>query len=56
MSCTLLSLEIGIIGGLVTLVFSFILNLGSPVHQVVMLCLFAFICMCDLAQPAELPR
>ena len=33
--------------------YSFILSSSSPVYQVEMLC-FALICICDLAQPAEL--
>ena len=32
-----------------------LLSLSSPVYQVEMLC-FALICICDSAQPAELPR
>ena len=55
LSCTSLSLEFGVIGGLVTPVYSFMLSLSSPVYQVEMLC-FALICICDSAQPAELPR
>ena len=55
LSCTSLSLEFGVIGGLVTPVYSFMLSLSSPVYQVEMLC-FALICICGSAQPAELPR
>ena len=55
LSCTSLSLEFGVIGGLVIPVYSFMLSLSSLVYQVEMLC-FALICICDSAQPAELPR
>ena len=44
LSCTSLSLEFGITGGLVTLVYSYILSLSPPVYQVEMLC-FALICI-----------
>ena len=40
LSCTLLSLEIGIIDGLITLAFSFMI---SPVHQVEMLALLCIV-------------
>ena len=35
--------------------FVHVLSLSSPVYQVEVLC-FAVICICDLAQPAELPQ
>ena len=59
--CTyILGFVFGVFVGLITAAFSFMLSLSPPVYQVVMLWLMCFgcfvlICMCDSAQPAELP-
>ena len=42
-TCTLLSLEIGVFGGLITPAFSFILSYNSPVYQVEILACFVFV-------------
>ena len=50
----ILGLVLGILAGLITTAFSFMIILSSPVYQVVMLWLrcfgcFVLICMCDLS-------